>query len=56
MGKGDKRTKRGKISVGSYGNSRKKVVAVVPTKSATTKKAETKKPAAKAPTKRVVKK
>ena len=56
MGKGDKRTKRGKISVGSYGNARKKLVASVPAKSTTTKKAETKKPAAKAPSKRVVKK
>jgi len=27
MGKGDKRTKRGKINTGSFGNSRKKVTA-----------------------------
>ena len=56
MGKGDKRTKRGKINVGSYGNARKKVKSTVPAKAVTTKKAETKKPAAKAPSKRVVKK
>jgi 30S ribosomal protein S31 len=55
MGKGDKRTKRGKINIGSYGNARKKVVSTAPVKSATTKKVEAKKPA-KAPTKRVAKK
>ena len=55
MGKGDKRTKRGKINVGSYGNSRKKLVAATPAKSGTAKKTEAKKPA-KAPSKRVVKK
>ena len=55
MGKGDKRTKRGKINIGSYGNARKKLVALVPVKSATAKKAEPKK-AAKAPSKKVVKK
>jgi len=55
MGKGDKRTKRGKINIGSYGNARKKLVAA-PIKASGAKKAETKKPAAKAPSKRVVKK
>lgn len=55
MGKGDTRTKRGKINIGSYGNARKKLVAATPGKAVTTKKAETKKPA-KAATKRVVKK
>ncbi len=35
MGKGDKRTKRGKIIAGSYGNSRPK-----PSKTKTTKKAD----------------
>lgn len=55
MGKGDKRTKRGKINIGSYGNARKKLVATTPTKSTPTKKVEAKKPA-KAASKRVVKK
>ena len=55
MGKGDTRTKRGKINIGSYGNARKKVTSLVPAKSATAKKTEAKKPA-KAPAKRVVKK
>ena len=56
MGKGDKRTKRGKINVGSFGNVRKKVKVSVPAKAGAAKKTEAKKPAAKAPTKKVVKK
>lgn len=47
MGKGDKSTRRGKISAGSYGNSRPK-----PTVTAPAAKAPASAPAAKAPRKR----
>ena len=49
MGKGDPKTKRGKISIGSYGNTRKhkKPVATPPTKKAPAKKAAPKKEASK---------
>ena len=54
MGKGDKRSKRGKITIGSYGNSRRKRAvksagtAEAPKKAAA-KKAAPKKDAAKKP-------
>lgn len=49
MGKGDRKTRRGKTYRGSYGNSRAHSVtpAVVGTKSTVTKPAATKKTAAK---------
>jgi ribosomal small subunit protein bTHX len=56
MGKGDTKTKRGKINIGSYGNARKKLVSKVPVKATGAKKAEAKKPAVKSATKKVVKK
>ena len=58
MGKGDTKTKRGKINVGSYGNARKKLKAPVIAKSGAgaAKKPEAKKTATKAPVKRVAKK
>ena len=45
MGKGDPKTKRGKISIGSYGNTRKRKKPVVTpaTKKASAKKATPKK-------------
>jgi 30S ribosomal protein S31 len=47
MGKGDKKTKRGKITIGSYGNSRAHKVAQ-PVIEAGEKKTKTKKTATKA--------
>lgn len=53
MGRGDKRTKRGKITIGSFGNSRKArtpgktVTAVTPAPAVETPKEETKKRAPK---------
>lgn len=53
MGRGDKRTKRGKITIGSFGNSRKKrtpgktVVKAAPAPATETPKEEVKKRAPK---------
>ena len=52
MGKGDKRTKKGKINIGSYGVTRPRKTATAavveaPKKKAAPKKAAAKKPAAK---------
>ena len=47
MGKGDRKTKRGKIIAGSYGKTRKRKKAIVSKPAATKKKAKTKKPVAK---------
>ncbi|HUM45585.1 MAG TPA: 30S ribosomal protein THX [Chitinophagales bacterium] len=53
MGRGDKRTKRGKITIGSFGNSRKArtpgktVAAATPAPAVATPKEETKKRAPK---------
>lgn len=47
MGKGDKRTRKGKISAGSYGNSRPHTEVEKAAPAAAVKKAATKKPAAK---------
>ena len=49
MGKGDIKTKKGKISAGSYGVSRprKKAAAIIEAKPKKAKKAAAKKPAAK---------
>lgn len=57
MGRGDKKTAKGKRTIGSYGNSRKKKTATYPAATATKEsvkkdvevKAEAKKPAAKKP-------
>jgi len=43
MGRGDKRTKKGKISAGSFGKSRPAKVKKVATKKPATKKAAAKK-------------
>jgi ribosomal small subunit protein bTHX len=55
MGKGDTKTKRGKINSGSYGNARKKVRGTV-AKPADAKKTTTKAAPAKPAAKRAVKK
>ncbi len=47
MGKGDKKTKRGKIHIGSYGVKRPRKVAAKKTVAKTAKKAAPKKAAAK---------
>ena len=47
MGKGDLKTRRGKIIAGSYGKTRPKKKIVVSKPVAAKKKAKTKKPAAK---------
>lgn len=47
MGKGDKRTRKGKISAGSYGNSRPHSEAETAAPAAVVKKPAAKKPAAK---------
>ncbi len=48
MGKGDKKTKRGKITIGSYGNSRQhKVVAPAPVVAVKKQKSVKKAPAGK---------
>jgi 30S ribosomal protein S31 len=56
MGRGDKRTKKGKISNGSFGNSRparvKKAAAPAKAKKAPAKKAAAKTPAKKAAAKK----
>ena len=56
MGRGDKRTKKGKIANGSFGNSRparvKKVAAPAKAKKAPAKKAAAKTPAKKAAAKK----
>lgn len=61
MGKGDKKSKRGKITIGSYGVRRKRKkssgIAAVPKKAATATAAEApeEKPAKKAPAKAAAK-
>lgn len=39
MGKGDRKTRKGKISIGSYGNTRKRKKRTVSIQESTTKKA-----------------
>lgn len=40
MGKGDRKTKRGKINIGSYGKKRQRKIKVVREKKATEQKVE----------------
>ncbi len=56
MGKGDRKTSKGKRSIASYGNVRKHVVAKagVGATASTTKKTVVKAPAKKAPAKKAV--
>ena len=56
MGKGDKRTKRGKIHIGSTGVTRPKKKKTTPTASAADKKAAPKKAAPKKAAKKAAKK
>lgn len=48
MGKGDQRSKRGKIAIGSFGRLRPRAKATTKTAASTTKKAAPKKAAKKA--------
>ncbi len=42
MGKGDKKTKRGKINIGSYGNTRSKKIKKITAKKSVEQKTEVK--------------
>lgn len=57
MGRGDKKSKKGKITIGSYGNSRKRnAIKSKLKRNASKKEAESASPDAPAKTKRTVKK
>ena len=58
MGRGDKKTKKGKIAIGSFGNSRKRTSASARLKKSASKKTDDKVSGAEAPAKpkRVAKK